>query len=128
MLNKKVTAVFAVLLVMILCSCSSVPEILDDSSVDFNDSYTDYLSNHEDKYPPSVLDTLELMLDNYVSGTATPPPASISTNSVPSGSKDSTDIIDKADSVISSESELVDFIYDAVKNVESQISFEISGN
>lgn len=121
------TAVAVILVALMLTSCvSDVAQTLDNTVNDLNNDYLNYLSTHE-KYPQSVLDVLDLMLDNYVSGTSTPPISSITPVIIPSGDPDSQTIVDQVSSSVSSQDELEDLIYEAVKNLKTEVTFEVVG-
>lgn len=128
MLKKLISSAFAAVMICIsVCGCGmNVNEELDQNVNSFNKDYNDYLKDHE-KLLQSVLDTLNLMLDNYVSGTATPPSNSIVSNIVPPGGQDAQDIIDNTSDTLQSESELIDKIHEAVTNFETDFSFEDDG-
>lgn len=121
------TIAAVILAALMLTSCvSDVDSTLQDITDNLNDDFLDYLATHE-KYPQSVLDVLDLMLDNYVSGTATPPISSITPVIIPPGDTDSQTIISQVSSSPTSQAELEQLIYEAVKNLETEITFEAVG-
>ena len=125
---RKIYALILAVLTVFLCSCNSdVNSMLNDGNSGFSQAYQDYLLTH-DKLPQSVLDALDFLLDNYISGISTPPIDSIPLDTVPEGSSDSQIIIDSSSGVISSESELVTLIYNAVIGIDSEVTFETSGD
>ena len=127
MMKQKICALLIALITLVLCSCNSdVNSMLEEGNIGFSQEYQNYLLNH-DKLPQSVLDALDFLLDNYISGTSTPSIDSIPQDTVPAGSSDSQQIIDSSNGVITSESELVSLIYTAVKNIDSEITFETEG-
>lgn len=128
MIKRKVLSLVAVIITIFLCSCGSdINTVLDESNDGFSQEYKNYLLYHE-KLPQSVLDALDFLLDNYISGISTPSIDSIPQDTVPAGSADSQQIINNSSSVISSESELVTLIYNAAKNIDTEVTFETNGN
>ena len=128
MITRRILALVMAVSTLFLCSCgANVSTMLDEGNSTFNDLYQSYLSTH-DKLPQGVLDALDLLLENYISGTSTPPIDTIPQDTVPSGSTDSQQIIDSSSGVITSEADLVTLIYNTAKNIDSDIAFEASGN
>ena len=88
-MKKYLLTIAEVLLAAVmLSSCvSDVEGTLQDISGGLENDYMDYLADH-DKYPQSVLDILDLMLESYVSGTATPSITTITPVIIPPDSPD----------------------------------------
>ncbi len=101
-------------------------DVMDDIVEDLEDDYVDYLSDKE--VPPSVLDQLDLMLDHYVSGVATPPPSSIPNTVLDPDDQDAQNIISAVSSAVTNETELEALILQSMKNVDTFITFEAVGN
>lgn len=107
--------------------CSNVADSIDNALTAMEDDYDSYIDEHGKPQPPaSVSDTLNQLLDNYVSGLSNPPPSSIVTTTVDPA--DSQDLIDSAaDNTVYNEAELEALIFDAVLAAEKEVSFNIIG-
>lgn len=128
MFIRKILISMFITSIVMLSGCNSFADsALEDGESSFNQAYKGYLQNH-DKPPQSVLDALDLLLNNYISGTSTPSLESISQNALPAGSTYSKQIIDHSSGIVSSEKALIALVYNAVKNLESQITFETAGS
>lgn len=69
--------IFSLVLPAVMCfslfACESASDVLDSNVNELNSAYLEYSTDPE-AVTPSVLDVLDLMLDNYVSGTTKPEP------------------------------------------------------
>lgn len=125
--RKKIWSVLLAALLLLLCGCNSnVSPLLDSNDAQFADAYENYLLTHE-KLPQSVLDALEFLLDNYISGTSTPDIAVIPQDAVPAGSDEAQQITESSTGPVGSESELASRVLEAVKNIDSELTFEAEG-
>lgn len=126
---RRFIALFAVfaLLIMAFSGCGTdVSPTIDDTENMLEQKFSEYLKDHD--VPKSVLDTLDMMLDNYVSGLSRPPSSSISSTPVDPGDADAQSLISNVSGTVTSESELVDLIHDSLLNLNTDVTFEVSGN
>lgn len=129
-MKKRILLLLAALpLCFPLTACGSGGDVtgrMDEMLDDFEDDYQDYLSEAET--PGSVLDTLDLMLDHYVSGISTPPPSSITTTPLEPDDEDAQDLVTGGgDTAVANEQELEDLVYQSLKNLETGITFSTTG-
>ena len=119
--------VSAIIVASALTGCGQdVSSVLDDQYSEFSTAYNEYQNNHEE-YSKSVLDTLNTMLDNYVSGLSNPTPSSIVNTPIPTGGAEANDIINNVNNVVNDEKELEQVLYDTIKNIETDVTVEING-
>jgi len=115
----------AVLMLALLSGCRpDVATTLDSTEQDLEQNYLRYLN--EDSPPKSVMDTLDMMLDHYVSGVAQPPQSSIPSNIIDPSDASAQTIIGNVSDIVSSEGELVSLIHDALQDLDESITFEAS--
>lgn len=129
MLKKGLCFALSILMAGLMMSgCGQdVNKALDDAYNSFSSQLNDFQSSKGD-YPESVLDALNMMLDNYVSGLSRPPAGSISSSSVPSGNSSAQTIIQNTSEVVNNEAELENLLYESIKNIDADVSFEVNGS
>lgn len=118
----------AVFMVIVLClatfsGCNNSSDVMDDQ---VNDLVADYLQNHTVPAgnQANVIDTLDLMLDNYVSGLQKPDFKDIQ-DTVIKPDDDKSDLFDKVDAECSTISEMKQFILDGMTETADEIDFYI---
>ncbi len=110
-----------------LAGCSDTVTVMDGTVSMLDDAYQEYLKDHE-KLPDSVLDTLDFMLENYVSGTATPPIDDIDSTDVDPDDDDGKKIVDESSGVVKNEKQLRELFHQSIKKLEKGTTFEVEGN
>ena len=129
-MKKYLALVLAILFVLLsFAGCGNrrdpsqkIDELIDD----LVDDYSRYQDDREP--PPSVLDKLDLMLDHYVSGLATPPPSGIPSSVVDPDGADAQAIVSTVSSAVKDEADLEALILQTLKNAETGVTFEVKGN
>ena len=91
---------------------------------DLEEAFLEYRKNHD--IPMSVLDTLDLMLQKYVSGLSTPDPDDIPSTQIDPNDQDGKSLIAEATTTLTSEKELEDLIYQALRDVKTGVRFNVS--
>lgn len=130
-MKKTLAALLALILVLVSfsgCRQLNTSDKVDDILGDLEYDYSDYLDDHDKEPPKSVLDQLDLMLDHYVSGLSTPAPSSIPSVVLDPDDEDSQNIISSTNTTVSDEAGLEALILQAMKNIDTEISFKVNGS
>ena len=109
------------LILSLLTGCGNAADLLDSQANLFEDDFATYVPM--DPQYASVLDTLDDMLDQYVSGLQKPAPGAIPQNKLDS---DPAQIFDPTASVCNTVEEMKDLLLKAMANTEAQVSFHAS--
>lgn len=131
---KKIFLLFITLiLVFMFVGCDSVSNSINDLQ-GLTVGYDQFKIKHNPYIPESVIDTLDHMLEDYVSGVGTPQPSQIVPISVPddiddddiedSTSSDGTSI----DTNVDSRDELRKLLLNSLSNTDEKLTFTISGS
>ena len=122
MIKKLVSIVLSVVLIIAAfsgCTSKSSADVMDDALDMLNDDYNDY-KNSNGHISQDVQEALDTLLENYVSGIAEPK----TQKPHPIDSDSAKKIISKHNDVVHNETELFNTLYDAIKNVETSLTFE----
>ncbi len=114
------TLLFAIC-VFALCGCNSAVDVLDDNVSSLESDYSNYEGDESDK--SSVLDTLDMMLDQYVSGLQKPSPDEIQQNTV--DPDEDTDLFQNVNDDLTTVDEMKAYILQGVTDTEDFIEFYI---
>ena len=95
---------------------------LDDTLSMLELDFSRYLD--ENDIPKSVLDTLDMMLDHFVSGLSRPAPSDIPVSQVDPGDTEGQSLIAETQSTVTSEAELEALILKTMQNLETEVNFE----
>ena len=129
-MKKLLAGVLAVLFVLLsFAGCGKDRDTshrIDDLIDELVDDYSRYQNENEPTL--SVLDKLDMMLDHYVSGLATPPPSSIPSSVVNPDDDDAQTIVSTVSSTVKTEADLEALILQTMKNVDTDVTFEVEGN
>ena len=127
---KKLIAVLLLLGILMFalggCVGEGTADAIDDIVGGLEDDFDDYKKDTEP--PKSVLDALDQMLDNFVSGISTPPPSSIPSVVLDPDDDDAQDLISGDNAHTADEAELEALILESLRNIETGVSFEVDGN
>ena len=128
MIKKIVSLVLPVLMCISFFSCTDVSDVLD-SNVDSLDAQYQEYSTDPDVITPSVLDVLDLMLENYVSGTTNPKPEDLKKTDYDNpDDPDLPEDLDKTNKDPSTPSDIAEvrkIILEAFENTEKTVTFSM---
>ena len=130
--KKKAIAAFLLLVFIVLsfssCSVNESSDVIDGMLDDLEDDYSRYREEAETDPTADLSDTLQWMLDQFVSGLSTPDPSSIQNTELDPEDDDAQDLISSVNSTVSDEANLEALILQSMKNVDTEITFEVTGN
>lgn len=131
-MNGMVKKIFSLVMPILMCislfACTDVSDVLDSNVESLNEQYLEYSTNPE-IITPSVLEVLDLMLDNYVSGTTNPKPEEL--KKIDYDDPDDPDMPDDLNETYNDPSspsdvaEVRKILLDAFENTEKTITFSM---
>lgn len=128
---KKILSVLLVIIMSVsLFSCDNASDVLDSNIGELNSQYLEY-STDPDVITPSVLDVLNLMLENYVSGTTQPKLEDLQQIDYDNLDPDiPDDLQDEADNPVSSSdmAEVREILVKAFDNTEKNVTFTMDSS
>ena len=124
-MGKKIMSVLLVVLVFLLAGCQSPVDVMDDQAMLWEDQYN-ALGPTGGKND-SVLDTLDMMLDQYVSGLKKPLPQDIQQTKLDKDDDDAVDHFQSVDNDCDTVEEMKQCILAALTDTKGSVSFYANG-